>query len=60
MAELKPQAREGGRWSLFLSGTEHGAGLANLEYAPLAELSGRSPMFAPEAMNCAAPDSGNI
>jgi acyl-CoA dehydrogenase len=59
MAELKSQARERGRWNLFLPGTEHGAGLANLEYA-LAELSGRSPMFAPEAMNCAAPDSGNI
>ena len=59
MAELKSLARERGRWNLFLPGTEHGAGLANLEYA-LAELSGRSPMFAPEAMNCAAPDSGNI
>ena len=60
MAELKAQARERGLWNLFLPGTEHGAGLTNLEYAPLAELSGRSPMLAPEAMNCAAPDSGNM
>ena len=59
MAELKTQARERGRWNLFLPGTEHGAGLANLEYVP-----GRAlwPFadIAPEAMNCAAPDSGNI
>ena len=54
------QWRERGLWNLFLSGTEFGAGLTNLEYAPLVELSGRSPMLAPEAMNCAAPDSGNM
>jgi acyl-CoA dehydrogenase len=58
--ELKAQARERGLWNLFLPGTEHGAGLSNLEYAPLAEISGRSPMLAPEAMNCAAPDTGNM
>lgn len=60
MEDLKAQARERGLWNLFLPGTEHGAGLTNLEYAPLAELSGRSPMLAPEAMNCAAPDTGNM
>jgi len=60
MEELKGQARERGLWNLFLPGAEFGAGLTNLEYAPLAELSGRSPMLAPEAMNCAAPDSGNM
>ena len=60
MEELKGQARERGLWNLFLPGTEFGAGLTNLEYAPLAELTGRSPMLAPEAMNFAAPDSGNM
>jgi acyl-CoA dehydrogenase len=59
MAELKTQARERGL-EPFLPGTGHGAGLTNLEYAPLAELSGRSPLLAPEAMNCAAPDSGSM
>jgi acyl-CoA dehydrogenase len=58
--ELKVQARERGLWNLFLPDAEHGAGLTNLEYAPLAELSGRSPMLAPEAMNCSAPDTGNM
>jgi acyl-CoA dehydrogenase len=58
--QLKAQARERGLWNLFLPGAEHGAGLSNLEYAPLAEISGRSPMLAPEAMNCAAPDTGNM
>src|SRR6478736_328226 len=54
MAELKAEAQRRGLWNLFLPG-ERGAGLSNLEYAPLAELSGRSPMLAPEAMHCAAP-----
>jgi len=47
MEGLKARARERGLWNLFLPGAEHGAGLTNLEYAPLAELSGRSPMLRP-------------
>src|SRR6266536_2416039 len=58
--ELKREARRRGLWNLFLPDAEHGAGLTNLQYAPLAELSGRSPSLAPEAMNCAAPDTGNM
>src|SRR4051812_31006078 len=57
--ELKVKAREAGLWNLFLPG-EHGAGLTNLQYAPLAELTGRSPAIAPPALNCAAPDTGNM
>lgn len=57
--ELKARARERGLWNLFLPGAE-GAGLTNLQYAPLAEISGRSPSLAPEAMNCSAPDTGNM
>jgi acyl-CoA dehydrogenase len=60
MAELKVEARKRGLWNLFLPHAEHGAGLTNLEYAPLAEISGRSPSIAPEAMNCSAPDTGNM
>src|SRR5919202_1085321 len=59
--ELKEQARERGLWNLFLPAThEHGAGLTNLQYAPLAEITGRSPWIAPEALNCSAPDTGNM
>jgi acyl-CoA dehydrogenase len=57
---LKQKAREQGLWNLFLPDEQHGAGLSVLEYAPIAELSGRSIAIAPEAMNCSAPDTGNM
>ena len=57
---LKGEARDRGLWNLFLPDAEHGAGLTNLEYAPLAEIMGRSVHLAPEAMNCSAPDTGNM
>jgi acyl-CoA dehydrogenase len=60
MEELKERARALGLWNLFLPHAEHGAGLSNLDYAPIAELTGHSPSLAPEAMNCAAPDTGNM
>ena len=57
--ELKLEARRRGLWNLFLPG-DRGAGLTNLQYAPIAEISGRSPWIMPEAMNCSAPDTGNM
>ena len=60
MAELKAEARRRGLWNLFLPDHRFGAGLSVLDYAPLAELSGRVPDLAPEAMNCSAPDTGNM
>jgi len=59
--ELKAEARARGLWNLFLPATHsHGAGLTNLQYAPLAEITGHSPWIAPEALNCSAPDTGNM
>ncbi|HEY0536310.1 MAG TPA: acyl-CoA dehydrogenase family protein [Actinoplanes sp.] len=59
IARLQASAREAGLWNLFLPGSL-GAGLTNLQYAPLAEITGRSPSIAPAALNCAAPDTGNM
>jgi acyl-CoA dehydrogenase len=58
--ELKAEARSRGLWNLFLPKHPGGGGLTNLQYAPLAEITGHSPSIAPEALNCAAPDTGNM
>jgi acyl-CoA dehydrogenase len=58
--DLKNEARSRGLWNLFLPDEHHGAGLTNLEYAPLAEITGWSPELGPESVNCSPPDTGNM
>jgi acyl-CoA dehydrogenase len=61
LGELKAEARERGLWNLFLPRTHaYGAGLTNVQYAPLAEITGRALWLAPESLNCSAPDTGNM
>src|SRR6476469_1493956 len=59
LQDLRREARDLGLWNVFLPG-EHGAGLTNLQYAPLAEITGRASRLAPAVLNCAAPDTGNM
>ncbi|HJE61213.1 MAG TPA: acyl-CoA dehydrogenase family protein [Nocardiopsis listeri] len=60
VGELQAEAKKRGLWNLFLAGHPEHGGLPNLRYAPLAEITGRSPRLAPAALNCAAPDTGNM